>query len=212
MNTYHKIHSVFKREENGSRGKRKLILGEWSLPEFEYLKNNDWIFTEKIDGTNIRIMWYGESIKFGGKTDNADIPTFLLAKLHVMFYDKELLFTELFGNKPACIYGEGYGNRIQSVGSKYIPDDVSFIAFDVKIGNYWLPRSEVETICDGLGIDIVPIIAVCELEDMIDYVSHNTAPCSRIGTAPVEGYVGVPAVKLHSDNGRVIVKIKYVDF
>ena len=212
MNTYHKIHSVFKREENGKRGKRKLILGDWSLPEFEYLKNNDWIFTEKIDGTNIRIMWDGENIKFGGKTDNADIPTFLLAKLHVLFYNKEQLFDAVFGNKPACIYGEGYGNRIQSSGKLYIPDDVSFIAFDIKIGNYWYPRNQVEEICDKLGIDIVPIIAVCELEDMIDYVSHNAAPCSRIGTAPVEGYVGVPVVKLHSDNGRIITKIKYADF
>lgn len=29
------------------------------MSEFDYLKDNTWIFTEKVDGTNIRIMWDG---------------------------------------------------------------------------------------------------------------------------------------------------------
>ena len=38
------------------KGDRKFILGEWTTPELKYLKDNQWVFTEKIDGTNIRIM------------------------------------------------------------------------------------------------------------------------------------------------------------
>ena len=53
MKEYHKIQSVFKRDiANG-----KIIEGKYSLPEFEYLKDNQWVFTEKVDGTNIRIIW-----------------------------------------------------------------------------------------------------------------------------------------------------------
>ena len=80
MKTYHKIQTIFKREMKG-----KLIEEEYSLPEFEYLKDNKWVFTEKIDGTNIRVMWNGENVVFGGKTDNAQLPIFLLYKLQELF-------------------------------------------------------------------------------------------------------------------------------
>ncbi len=46
MIEYHKINSVYKREENG----KNFLIGEWSIPEFEYLKNNIWIGEEKLDG------------------------------------------------------------------------------------------------------------------------------------------------------------------
>ena len=83
MKEYHKIQTIFKRNE----ANHHIIEGEYSLPEFEYLKNNEWVFTEKVDGTNIRVMWNGESVVFGGKTDDASIPVFLLYKLQ----EQELL-------------------------------------------------------------------------------------------------------------------------
>ena len=93
MKEYAKIQSVYKRDEKT----HKFIEGNWSLPEFEYLKDNIWVWTEKVDGTNIRVMGHPErlhdlgsqgshaSVKFGGKTDNAQIPTFLLEKLQQTF-------------------------------------------------------------------------------------------------------------------------------
>ena len=74
MNQYHKIQTIFKRELDGNR---RIIEGNYSMPEFEYLKDNQWIFTEKVDGTNIRVMWNGKDVIFGGKTDDAQIPVFL---------------------------------------------------------------------------------------------------------------------------------------
>ena len=53
MKEYHKIQTVFKRDP--STNHKTLLMDDYSLPEFEYLKNNHWIFTEKIDGTNIRV-------------------------------------------------------------------------------------------------------------------------------------------------------------
>lgn len=76
MKEYHKINSPFKRDDRG-----KFIIGDWAQSEFEYLQDNLWSWTEKIDGTNIRVMWDGQSIRFGGKTDNAQIPVKLLTNL-----------------------------------------------------------------------------------------------------------------------------------
>lgn len=44
MIPYHKIQSVFKRDE-----RKKMLHGEWSRPEIEYLADNMWEFTEKVD-------------------------------------------------------------------------------------------------------------------------------------------------------------------
>ena len=52
---YHQIKTVYERDPENKY--RTLIMGKYALPEFEYLKNNVWTFTEKVDGTNIRIIW-----------------------------------------------------------------------------------------------------------------------------------------------------------
>ena len=69
MKEYHKIQTVFKRDPDNNF--KTLLMGEYSLPEFEYLKDNKWVFTEKVDGTNIRVIWDGKDIFFKGKTDKA---------------------------------------------------------------------------------------------------------------------------------------------
>ena len=58
MKEYHKINSIFQRDERGRFTKK------YSIPEFEYLKDNIWTGTEKVDGTNIRIMINNENIIF----------------------------------------------------------------------------------------------------------------------------------------------------
>ena len=83
MIQYHKIQTIFKRDPETKF--KTLLLGQYSLPEFEYLKDNDWVWTEKVDGTNIRIMWDKERVTFGGKSDNAQIPAFLVTRLQEMF-------------------------------------------------------------------------------------------------------------------------------
>ena len=65
MKEYIKIQTIFKRDLLTNH--KTLLEGDYSLPEFDYLKDNTWIFTEKVDGTNIRVMWDGKEIAFGGK-------------------------------------------------------------------------------------------------------------------------------------------------
>ncbi|MBU1082564.1 MAG: hypothetical protein KKB59_18905, partial [Spirochaetes bacterium] len=49
MQKYHKIQTVFKRDPETKF--KTLLIGDFALPEFEYLKNNLWVYTEKVDGT-----------------------------------------------------------------------------------------------------------------------------------------------------------------
>jgi len=210
MHEYPKIQSIFKRDEKT----KKFIYGAFTLCEFEYLQNNQWIWTEKIDGTNIRIMWEPQekqSIKFGGKTNNAQISTNLYDKLSELFTFEKF---EQFGtglDNYLCLYGEGYGVKIQKGGGNYIQNGVDFILFDVKIGDWWLNRSDVEDIAVKLRINVVPIINTGTILEAIDFVKSGFN--STFGQFEAEGLVLHPTVELFARNKkRIITKIKHKDF
>lgn len=207
MKEYHKIQTVFKRDP--ATNHKTLLDGDLSLPEFEYLANNEWVFTEKVDGTNIRVMFNGEQIAFGGKTDDAQIPAFLVSRLNGLFLPQVELFKQLFPD-GVCLYGEGYGAKIQKGGGNYRPDQ-DFVLFDVKIGDWWLQRFDVEDIAKKLGVDVVPIIGTGNLHAMIKMARDGFK--SRWGNFLAEGIVARPATELKTRNGsRIITKIKYKDF
>ena len=207
MREYHKIDGLFKRDE----ATKKLMDGVYRNPAVEYLACNEWIFTEKIDGTNVRVHWDGHRVSFGGRTDKANLPSQLLARLDEMFGGEtnEQIFEEHFGEKEVTLYGEGYGAKIQS-GGDYRPDQ-SFILFDVNIGGVWLKRESVEDVARYFGVDVVPIVLRGTIKDAIDYVKKK--PASTIGSAKMEGVVGRPALELMTANSnRMIVKVKVRDF
>ena len=72
MIEYTKIPNIYRRE---TFGKNKMIEGAYSSPELKYLSESMWEFEEKLDGTNIRILWDGYRVSFAGRTDKAQIPT-----------------------------------------------------------------------------------------------------------------------------------------
>lgn len=206
MKEYGKIQTVFMR--NPETNHKTLLEGQWSLPEFGYLANNEWVFTEKVDGTNIRVMFDGQSVTFGGKTDNAQIPAPLVARLQERFIPQLDLFKSKFGS--VCLYGEGYGAKIQSGGGNYRQDQ-DFVLFDVKIDDWWLLRENVEEIADSFGLDVVPIIGKGTLAEMIEKARAGFP--SNWGNFTSEGIVARPAVELKTRRGdRLITKIKHKDF
>jgi hypothetical protein len=210
MREYPKIQSVFKRYQEGEN-KGKFIIDKYSLPEFEFLKNNIWEMTEKIDGTNIRIKWNGEKISFGGKTDNAQIPTFLYDKLESIFRSQIDNFKRIFKDEEICMHGEGFGSKIQKGGGNYISDGVDFILFDIKIGDWWLKREDIEEIANEFTIKVVPIIEEGTLERALFLVKNGFH--STFGSFIAEGLVLKPKVQLFSRMGkRIITKVKYKDF
>ena len=208
MKQYEKIETVFCRDTNGTK---RLILNNYRNPTIAYLKDNMWVFTEKVDGTNIRVHWDGHKVEFGGRTDKAQIPGLLLNKLNEMFATSETeeLFEQTWGDKDVILFGEGYGPKIQN-GGEY-RSDVSFILFDVLVGDNYQEREWVEKTAQMFNIDVVPIVLTGTIQDGIDYVMKH--PRSTMGTAMMEGVVGRPMIELRGRRGeRVIVKIKWEDF
>ena len=208
MVEYNKIDTVFNRDVYGTK---RLIVDSWRNEAVEYLKDSRWQFTEKFDGTNIRVIWDGHSISFAGRTDKAIIPQHLLEYLNKTFSTQEVeqLFEQVYGDKQVILFGEGYGYKIQNGGN--YRNDVSFILFDVMIGENYQERQWVEETSVMLGIDVVPIVLEGTIEEAIEFVKKH--PKSTVGSAFMEGVVGRPAVELRDRTGkRIIVKIKYSDF
>lgn len=210
MTEYIKIETPFERDTEGSK---KLIEGKWRNETVQYLRNAWWVFTEKIDGTNISVVWDGHKVQFHGRTERAQIPAHLVNRLNELFGGEtnEELFEQTFGETPMILFGEGYGYKIQNGG--LYRDDADFILFDVyqPDNDIWLKRESVEDIAKAFGIDVVPIILEGDLQSGIDYV--KTHPKSTIGKADMEGLVARPETELKDRFGRrVIVKIKVKDF
>ena len=108
--TYVKINTLYKRDSKG-----KIMLGEYSRPEFEYLHDVKWRAFLKIDGTNMSYYWDGHVLEIHGKSENADISAKLRAKMESLLTVEKM--SELFpvkydeeGNEipqKVIIYGEG---------------------------------------------------------------------------------------------------------
>ena len=206
MNQYHKIYSPFVRDEVTNK-----LTREWSRPEFEYLKDKTWYGTEKVDGTNIRVMWTGTDVVFGGKTDNAQLPSDLVRILGEKFSTITMRqkFAEKFADKKVCFYGEGYGAGIQKGGC--YRQDKSFILFDVWIEDVWLNIGNVKGIAESFGIDLVPTVKEGTLDELVAYIESK--PKSTWGDFEMEGIVARPSCVLLNNCGeRLITKIKCCDF
>lgn len=211
MTEYTKIETVFERDMEGTK---KLIEGKFRNETVEFLKDNRWIGTEKIDGANIGIVWDGHKVSYQGRTERAQIPAHLMNKLIEMFGGtvNEELFEQKFGEMKVILFGEGYGAKIQKGGGNY-RSDVSFILFDVYLPeqNLWLKRDSVEDIAKTFGVDVVPIVYEGNIAGAVEFVKSK--PKSTIGVADMEGIVCKPVVDMLDRMGRrLIVKIKVCDF
>ena len=213
MYTYHKIESVYKRDPK--KNYKTLLEGQYSTPEFLYLKNNMWTWTEKVDGTNTRVMYNGEAITFGGKSDKSQIPSQLVNNLNARFLPRLDFFGTVFNKDlqddcQVCLYGEGHGEKIQRGGGNYCKGQ-DFVLFDIRIGEWWLQRSDVELIAEKLEIGVVPIVGAGTLDEMVEYARAGFN--SAWGNFLAEGIVARPCCELKTRGGlRVITKIKYKDF
>ena len=213
-NKYHKILSLFKRNMEGDK---KFIIGQWATPELEYLKDREWVWTEKVDGTNIRIIWNGKDIVYAGRSDDAQLPANLIVELDKMFKviaqrkKFEDIWPDDIEDAEMVLYGEGYGAKIQKGGGNYIPDKASFVLFDVAVNGIYLERENVEDIASKLDIKVVPIIGRGTLNQAIELVKIGFN--SEWGDFLAEGIVARPKVELLSRRGeRIITKVKHRDF
>lgn len=207
MKEYPKIYGPFRRETDGPN-RNKVIRGAWTAPEFEALAGLDWTWTEKVDGTNIRVHWDGHKVTYGGRADRAQIPARLIEVLNKLL--PEELFEQKFGAAEVTLYGEGYGAGIQK-GGVYRPD-MSFVLFDVLVGQWWLRFADVCDVAESLGLDRVPLVLLGSVAEAIDQVAAGL-PSGWNPDRPAEGLVGTAPHGLLSRSGeRLLLKVKAADF
>lgn len=215
---------------------RKVIPGKIRLPEFELPSR--WLVTEKIDGTNVRVIldpegrkvdapegpdfWmYAPSVRFSGRTDAAQTPAKLLAVLQEMFL-VEKVAAAFDPDTKAILFGEGYGPGIQKFGGNY-RSTPGFRLFDVVVFGangrpWWLEWENVADIAEKLGIQTVPVLyRDLTLEDL-KYDEVIELPSAVAWYEGIKGWVqeGVVARTvplLFTRNGqRVMWKLKGRDF
>jgi hypothetical protein len=206
---YQKVPGLYKREEQRPF---RLIEGVYREPEFELLQDIDWVFTEKVDGTNIRVIWNGHDVVFEGRTENAQIPSHLVNTLNDLFMGTriEQIFEQVFGETSAILFGEGYGAKIQKGGGSY-SDTQEFVLFDVKVDEIYLKREDVEDVASKFSLEVVPIVFTGPLGAGVDIVKHGLQ--SKWGDFEAEGLVAKPLIDLLNRRGeRIITKIKSEDF
>lgn len=203
---YPKIDTLWKRDEDN---KFRIIEGDYSKIEFANIKK--WNITEKIDGTNTRVVYENGSVIFGGRTDNAQIPTRLLQYLQTTFTPS--LLNSVFSDAGKVIlFGEGYGAKIQKGGGLYRKDN-AFILFDVWVDGWWLLRDSMEDIAIKLDIKCVPLLGLMSVDEAVKYVKSK--PKSRISEEPkvAEGIVACAVPTMLFRNGNPIVwKLKVKDY
>lgn len=211
---YPKINSLYKREGCGPFDESKkrsmcdlqkksrhspIIMGKYACEEFSAI--NKWSVTEKVDGTNIRICIASTStpvsdtrpvVRFGGRTDNAQIPTHLLLYLQDTF-TREKMGDIFQGSNPVMLFGEGYGAKIQSGG--YYRKDSAFILFDVYCDGWWLNRENVADVAEKLGIDHCQNLKCGSndfwtTQEIVDYVkSKPKSTIAKVEDRVMEGIV-----------------------
>ena len=194
---YPKILNLFKFDQE-----TKCRTTEFSCDEFEYLKDYKWIFTEKIDGMNIRVIFdeNGE-MEIRGRTDKAQLPPDIVMIIKEMFKKVQ--------TSNVVFYGEGYGPGINK-GGKY-RNNKSFILFDVydNDAKKYIPYADTKAFSLQSKIPIVPIIGEITLMEAYELVKKGMP--SQFGNFYAEGLVGTfPFLNEHGK--KVRVKIKHRDY
>lgn len=185
-----------------------------------------------IEGSTINGVKFNVCI--AGKTDNAQIPKNLLKHMQDKYPNEKVLAAlglkefipidewEMEHNWLTyeqipdiyTIYGEGYGEGIQS-GSWYIKGGNEFIVFDVKVNDIYLKTEARDEIATKLGAPIVPLIGYFTLDEAIDFVrkGFRSVVAENPEVKMAEGLVLRTDLGLRNRMGkRLIVKVKYEDF
>ena len=203
MSEYHKIETLYERDLATFKVKPEILKN----PVYGLIKS--WRWTEKIDGTNIRVIWQDGKLSFGGKTDNAQIHGDLIRYLYETFPVANL--QAVFPEANVVLYGEGYGAGIQKGGD--LSPTKAFILFDVRVGKWWLSHENVADVAQKLGIQMVPDFGEMTLEDATALVRAGFRSKLNGSKAIAEGLVGRPLEALYDKKfSRLIVKLKTKDF
>ena len=210
MIEYPKIETLYNRDAKTF----KVLPDDLRCAEFGNVKR--WSVTEKVDGTNVRIGYrFGGEVQFGGRTDNAQMPTTLVNYLRRTFTAENMAAVFATTDADVTLFGEGYGGNIQK-GGIYRPDP-SFRLFDVRVGEWWLEPESVSDIASLLGISTVPTLLVIgdlpRTADDLKAIIPQTLVCEGGTGGRAEGIVArTYPLMLNRRGERIMWKLKFKDF
>ena len=236
---YEKILAPFGRDSSNSKF---VNTSKWSKPEFEYLKNNTWIWTQKIDGTNLNIVWDGERVSYKGHTDKTQWNERSKNYIESVFCtsEAETVFEQLYGEQPIIVSMELVS---KDFNQNYGYPDGHFYVYDVRNGNtgkYW-DRKAVEDFVEAFDhehkhVEAVKVLYRGTIEGAVEWVKaakvfnenpdvnvldteilENDISCFQVynplGKYPIEGLVGRPEIEMYNSKGeRIITKVKCKDY
>jgi len=165
---------------------------------------------EKIHGTSANVGWRngGVTLSSGGESSERFAELFDVERLAALFAEKFL--------EPVVVYGEAYGGKCQRMSKSY-GIDLKFVAFDVKIGDFWLAVPKAFDVAQFLGIEFVDFAAIpTTLEAINAERDRPSTQAVRNGIAEPrirEGVVLRPPFEVTLNNGkRVMAKHKRDEF
>lgn len=229
MTTYPKVDTLFDRDE-----RFQVDTTRFRRPVFATIDR--WLVTEKVDGTNMRLIFEIDenpggdgteppalSTSIRGKTDSASIPPLLLGHCRGVV---DGILTSVgglmldHGLSEYVLYGEGYGAKIQG-GGRYRPDQ-GFVLFDVGVGGgRFLSDEKVTAAAMELGLPRVPLLNGGETMStdevvklvQVGFASSATNEDLRDPDFAAEGVVARTVEPLYDNRGeRVMWKLKAKDF
>lgn len=215
---YPKITSPFKRTEE--HGKTVNI----NVPFDDYAKmfiesNIRFTGSEKVDGTNLNIIYDGNHIQYRGHTDkttwNPEVEEYI--KSRFLTPEFEQMCEQKFGENEIQLSGELIGPKIQ--GNLYKLSEYKFILFDIYniTTDAWWNQSTVTEIAEYLNLERVKVISSHTIKEWLEQAFYNCeSGCgyksSLCDSTEIEGVVIRPEMELCKANGeRVIYKLKVKD-
>jgi hypothetical protein len=161
---------------------------------------------EKIHGTSAHIALKDGLLRMfsgGEKHDN-----------FVKLFDTQALLQAMIGigHPEVTVFGEAYGGKQQGQSYRY-GTVLKFVAFDVKVGDYWLDVPNAHQVCTKLGLEFVHYVLgptdIVWLDSQRDAPSEQARRNGIVGDQPREGVVLRPTREFRDNGGhRIISKHK----
>lgn len=161
---------------------------------------------EKIHGTSAHIKIKNGVVTFfsGGESYDKFVSLFNVPALE----DK---LKSLGFNEDLTIYGEAYGGKQQGMSDTYGPS-LKFVAFDVKVGDWWMDVPRAAKFVEGMGLEFVDFKEVLtDLHALDAERDKRSTQAMRNGIEEPrdrEGVVLRPPIEVTYKGNRIIAKHK----
>jgi len=181
------------------------------LDHYEDYKKEEWIATEKVDGTSGTFFVYNNI--FGIASRNLELletetNTFWKVARTIDLENKMRVYMATHDLASLTLQGELLGENIQKNKYKLKGQTIKFFRAFNPINFQFLPFENFLKMMEIMGLETVPIISKSyklpdNFEDLIIYADGK----SMLIEGPREGIVFVAKNSLYNDNGRLSFKV-----